>query len=54
MFVGGLNVTQKDVDVIFSLAKLRGSVDTMRDKNITLGNYLTPLREDRIELQRLY
>ena len=49
---GGSNVTQKDLDVVVSLAKLRGSVGTKN--NITLGNYLTPLREDRIELQRLY
>ena len=33
MLVGGSNITQNDVDVIFSLAKLRGSVDTIRKIN---------------------
>ena len=31
MLVGGSNVIQKDVDVIFSLTRLRGPVDAMKD-----------------------
>ena len=39
MLVGGLNVTQNDVDVMFSLAKLRGSVDTIIRRRIISNEY---------------